>query len=78
MPALYAHKRKVSSFFLSFFFVRCGCLGVGAWVWVLGCGWVGVGGWVGMGAGWMERAEDEAGWIKMGAVGLPGARLHGR
>ena len=61
---------------------------MGAWVWALGCGRVGVGAWVGgcggrgawvgMGAGWMERAEDVAGWIKMGAVGLLGARLPGR
>ena len=88
MSALYAHKRKVSSFFLNFFFRGVEALGwrrvgVGAWVEALGCGWAGVGArvrgaWVGMGAGWMERAEDEAGWIKMGAGGLPGARLPGR
>ena len=52
LSALYAHKRKVSSFFLIFFswgvgawvWARgCGRVGVGAWVWVLGCGRVGVG-----------------------------------
>ena len=42
---------------------------MGAWVWVLGCGRVGVGAWVGMGAGGIERAEDGAGWIGIGAFG---------
>ena len=36
VAALYAHKRKVSSFFLIFF-----SWGVGAWVWARGCGGVG-------------------------------------
>ena len=85
MPALYAHKTKVSSFFLKFFFVGCGCLGggawvwergcrsvgVGAWVWERGCGSVGVGAWVGRWGGrdGDGRARDEAGWIGMVAVG---------
>lgn len=68
-------ENKSVKFFLNFFFVGCGC--VGARVWLLGCGCVGVGARVGMGAGWMERAEDGAGWIKIGAVGLLGARLPG-
>ena len=62
-------KRKGVKFFLNFFFVGCGCSGVGAWVWVLGCGCSGVGARVGMGAGWIERAEDRAGWIGIVAVG---------
>ena len=80
MRALYAHKRKVSSFFLNFFFIGCGCLGVGAWVWVLGCGWwvwvggcgcLGVGAWVWVGGGrdGDGRARDGAGWIGIVAVG---------
>lgn len=42
MAALYAHKRKVSTFFFKFFFrlgARVwvgGCVGVGAWVWRCG------------------------------------------
>ena len=62
-------KKKGVKFFFKFFFRLvlgrgCGCLGVGAWVWVLGCGgrWVGgsvgrwVGGSVGVGAcGWVGR-----------------------
>ena len=76
MPALYAHKTNMSSFFLTFFFARvwargCGRVGVGAWVWGRGCGGVGVGAWVGR---WGRRdgdgrARDEAGWIGMVAVG---------
>ena len=71
IPALYAHKTKVSSFFLNFFFVGCGCLGVGPWVWARGCGRSGVGAWVGR---WGRRdgngrARDEAGWIGIVAVG---------
>ena len=65
-------KKKGVNFFFNFF-----SLGVGARVWVLGCGCSGVGAWVGMWAGWMGRAEDGAGWIGIGAVGLPGARLPG-
>ena len=34
-------KKKGVKFYLNFFFVGCGCLGVGAWVWVLGCGCLG-------------------------------------
>ena len=55
LGALYAQKKKVSSFFLNFFFVGCGRVGVGAWVWARGCGRVGreVGaagwGWAGVG-----------------------------
>ena len=46
MAALYAHKTKVSSFFLNFFFRLvwtrgCGRVGVGARVWARGCGRVG-------------------------------------
>ena len=60
MAALYAHKTKVSSFFLNFFFVCCGGVGVGVWVWscgfgARGCGlvgrWVGAAGWRWAGAG---------------------------
>ena len=47
MAALYAHKTKVSSFFLNFFFDGCERLGVGAWVWALGS--VGGGGGMRMG-----------------------------
>ena len=72
-------KWKGVNFFFKFFFVGCGrlgarvwalgCgrLGVGAWVWALGCGRLGAR--VGMGAGWIERAEDGAGWIGIGAFG---------
>ena len=75
MRALYAHKTKVSSFFLSFFFVGCGRVGVGAWVWAPGCGRVGVGAWVGRWGRRDEdgRARDMAGWIGIVAVGC--ARL---
>ena len=68
--SIYAQK-KVSSFFLTFFFVGvwargCGCSSVGARVWVLGCGCSSVGAWgggMGMGrAGW-RRDRDGAGWI---------------
>ena len=85
MAALYARKIKVSSFFLIFFFVGCGRVGVSAWVWVLGCGRVGGGAWVGArgcgcsGVGaWVGarggrdgdgRARDGAGWIGIVAVG---------
>ena len=74
-------KKKGVKFFFKFFFVGCGPVGVGPWVWARGCGRVGVGAWVwrwgcgrgaagwGMGAGWMGRAEDGAGWIGIGAVG---------
>ena len=71
MAALYAQKKKVSSFFLNFFFRwvwarGCERVGVSAWVWARGCGGVGVG-WGGRdGDG---RARDEAGWIGMVAVG---------
>ena len=58
MAALYAHKTKVSSFFLNFFSLGCGRLGVGAWVWARGCGRVGVGAWVGR---WGRRDGDGAG-----------------
>ena len=67
-------KNKGVKFFLNFFFVGCGCSGVGARVWVLGCGCSGVGprvwgGGIGMGrAGW-RRARDVAGWIGIVAVG---------
>ena len=59
-------KEKGVKFFFNFFFVGCGCVGVGAWV--RGCGRSGVGARVGMGAGWIERAEDVAGWIGIVAV----------
>ena len=39
-------KKKGVKFFFKFFFVGCGRVGVGAWVWVLGCGCSGVGAWV--------------------------------
>ena len=62
MSALYAHKTKVSSFILTFF-----SWGVGAWVWVGGCGRLGVGrrdaGWGGLRMG---RAEDGGGLDKDG------------
>ena len=80
MAALYAHKTKVSSFFLNFFslgvgarvwVLGCGCSGVGARVWVRGCGCVGVGAWVGRWGGrdGDGRARDGAGWMGMVAVG---------
>ena len=58
-------KKKGVKFFFKFFFrgvwaLGCGRLGVG----VLGC----AGGGVGMGAGWIERAKDGAGWIGIVAV----------
>ena len=61
----------MSSFFLNFFSLGCGGVGVGAWVWGRGCGGVGVGAWVGR---WGRRdgdgrARDEAGWIGIVAVG---------
>ena len=65
MSALYAHKTKVSSFFLNFFFVGCGCSGVGAWVWARGCGRVG-------------RQVGSAGWgggMEMGGRGMRQAGL---
>ena len=72
MAALYAHKRKVSSFFLNFFFVGCGCSGVGARVWVLGCGCSGVGGGGGMG----ERGSvGGGGGMGMGGRGMRRAGL---
>ena len=62
-------KKKGVKFFFKFFF----SLGVGARVWVLGCGCSGVGWWVGA-RGWGRgdgdgRARDEAGWIGIVAVG---------
>lgn len=36
-------KKKGVKFFFNFFFVGCGCSGVGARVWARGCGGVGVG-----------------------------------
>ena len=64
-------KRKGVKFFFKFFFVGCGCSGVGARVWVLGCGRSGVGAWVGRRGRRDEdgRARDMAGWIGIGAVG---------
>ena len=63
MPALYAHKTKVSSFFLNFF-----SLGVVAWVWARGCGRVGVGAWVwARGCGRVGRQVGAAGWGWAGA-----------
>ena len=54
LAALYAHKRKVSSFFLNFFFVGCGRVGVGAWVGARGS--VGGGGGMEMGGRGMGQA----------------------
>ena len=74
-------KNKGVKFFLNFFFVGCGCSGVGARVWVLGCGCVGVCGCVGRrdrdGAGWMEAGTGCGGldWdcrCRMGENRLPG------
>ena len=64
-------KKKGVKFFFKFFFVGCGargcgCVGVGAWVWVRGCGRVGVGAWgggMGMGRAGCRRDRDVAGWI---------------
>ena len=56
----YRHKKERCQVFFNFFFV--GCSGVGARVWVWGAR-------VGMGAGWIERAEDGAGWIGIDAFG---------
>ena len=39
-------QNKSVKFFFNFFFVGCGRVGVGAWVWARGCGRVGVGAWV--------------------------------
>ena len=62
---------KGVKFFFKFFFVGCGCVGVGAWVGARGCGrvgaWVWARGWGGRdGDG---RARDGAGWIGIVAVG---------
>ena len=56
-------EKKGVKLFLNFFFVGCGCSGVGARVWVRGCGCVGVGAWVGRWGGrdGDGRARDEAG-----------------
>ena len=64
-------KLKGVNFFFNFFFVGCGRVGVGAWVWARGCVGVGVGAWVGR---WGRRdadgrARDMAGWIGIVAVG---------
>ena len=61
LGALYAHTKKVSSFFLNFFFVGCGRVGVGAWVWARGCGRVGVGVWGCGGVGGDGGGLDGAG-----------------
>ena len=50
------------NFFFNFFFVGCGRVGVGAWVWARGS----VGGGRRDGDG---RARDGAGWIGIVAVG---------
>ena len=62
VSALYAHKTKVSSFFLKFFFVGCGSVGVGAWVgrW---------GGGMGMGGRGMRRAG--LGWSLSDSANRP-------
>ena len=71
----------MSSFFLNFFFVGCGCSGVGAWV--LGRGCLGVGAWVwargsvggggGMGMGGRGMRQAGLGWsLSDGANRLPG------
>lgn len=41
MRAVYTHKKKCQVFFLIFFRLGVGASGVGAWVWVRGCGRVG-------------------------------------
>ena len=70
MPALYAHKTKVSTFFLSFF-----SLGVGAWVLARGWGRLGVGAWgLARGCGcvgrWVGGGGMEMGGRGMGRAGL--------
>ena len=72
----YRHKKKwCQVFFLIFFSWGVGRVGVGrvgvgrVGVGRVGVGRVGVGARVGMGAGWIERAEDGAGWIGIVAVG---------
>ena len=70
MHALYAHKTKVSTFFLNFFFVGCGRVGVDAWVWTRGCGRVGVGVWV-----WGCGSVGGGGGMGMGGRGMGRAGL---
>ena len=63
-------KKKCGKFFFKFFFFGCGCLGVGAWVWVLGCWRVGVGAWV------LARGSvGGGGGIGMGGRGMGQAGL---
>ena len=76
-------KKKGVKFFFKFFFVGCGRVGVGAWVWARGCGRVGVGAWVwargsvggggGMGMGGRGMRQAGLGWsLSDGANRLPG------
>ena len=60
----------MSSFILTFFFVGCGGVGVGARVWVLGCGCVGVGAWV-----WVRGSGGGGGGMGMGGRGMRRAGL---
>ena len=76
-------KHKGVKFFFNFFFRLvlgrgCGCLGVGAWVWVLGCGClgVGVGGSVGR---WVGGSVGRWVWVRVGgSVGGGGRDGDGR
>ena len=54
-------KRKGVKFFFKFFFR----VGVGAWVWVRGCGRVGVGAWV-----WARGCGGGGGGMRMGGRGM--------
>ena len=69
-------KKKCGKFFFKFFFVWCGRVGMGAWVWVLGCGRVGVGAWVwAAGLGWAGAGCGRLDWdcrCRMGENRLPG------
>ena len=58
-------KKKDVKFFLNFFFVGCGCSGVGARVWALGCGRSGAGAWV-----WVRGSGGGGGGMRMGGRGM--------
>lgn len=57
-------KKKGVKFFFNFFFVGCGCSGVGARVWARGVWVLGCGVWGRGGAG--RRDRDGAGWMEAG------------
>ena len=63
----YRRKKERCQVFFNFFFVGCGRVGVGAWVWARGCGW----GWRDGGA-WVGRW---GGGMGMGGRGMRRAGL---